>query len=117
MRAELLSVQTLMGAAAEKVRVRLSNTKWREPALSPLGSRREESFPGLGPRAYCVTVDGDGLRRKFAKGDVVIVEPDRIPQPGDVVVLYGNAKIAAIAEHDGHPGLFHAIAGKVSHSL
>jgi phage repressor protein C with HTH and peptisase S24 domain len=70
-------------------------------------------FPGLGPRAYALTVDGDGLRPKFAKGDIVIVDPDRIPQPGDFVVLYGDAKIAAITEHDGHPGLFHAIIGKV----
>ncbi|HXU21537.1 MAG TPA: S24 family peptidase [Verrucomicrobiae bacterium] len=60
-------------------------------------------MPGLGPRAYCLSVDGDGLRPRFAKGDVVIVDPDRMPQPGDMVVLYGNAKIAAIAEHDGHP--------------
>jgi len=44
---------------------------------------------------------------------VVIVDPDRIPQPGDFVVLYGDAKFAAIAEQDGHPGLFHAIVGKI----
>ena len=69
-------------------------------------------FPGLGPRAYCLLVDGDGLRPKFTKGDVVVVDPDRIPKPGDFVVLYGDAKIAEFAEHDGTPGLFHAIVGK-----
>jgi len=69
-------------------------------------------FPWLSPRAYCLLVDGDGLRPKFTKGDVVVVDPDRVPQPGDMVVLYGDAKIAALGDHDGHPGLFHAIVGK-----
>jgi len=70
-------------------------------------------FPGLGPRAYCLLIDGDGLAPKFAKGDLVIVDPDRIPQPGDFVVLYGDAKIAALGDHDGHPGLFHAIVSSI----
>ena len=70
-------------------------------------------FPGLGPRAYCLTVDGDGLRPKFAKGDIIVVDPDRIPQPGDFVVLYGDATTAEFGEQDGHSGLFHAIVGKI----
>ena len=87
----------------------------RVAPLAASGVAVEKSrFPGLGPRAYCLTVDGDGLRPKFAKGDIVVVDPDRVPQPGDFVVLYGDARAAPFEEHDGHPGLFHAIVGKAA---
>ncbi len=54
-------------------------------------------FPDLGPRAYCLTIDGDGLRPRFCSGDVVVIDPDRIPKQGDMVVLYGDGRIAEFA--------------------
>lgn len=65
-------------------------------------------FPGLGPRSYGLVVDGDGLAPRFRSGDVVVVDPDRIPKEGDQVVLYGEGRIAEFA---GEPGVFHVIAG------
>jgi phage repressor protein C with HTH and peptisase S24 domain len=47
----------------------------------------EPSTNRLTAGAYCLVVDGDGLRPKFARGDIIVVDPDRIPKAGDMVVL------------------------------
>jgi phage repressor protein C with HTH and peptisase S24 domain len=72
---------------------------------------RKDRFLGLGPRSYCLFVDGDGLRPKFAKGDIVVVDPDRIPKPGDAVVVYEAGKIADYVEY--RPALMHVIIGNL----
>jgi SOS-response transcriptional repressor LexA len=69
-----------------------------------------ERFPGLSQRAYCLVVGGDSLRPRFASGDVLVIDPDRIPKPGDFVVLYGEVRVAEFT--GGAPGVFHVIVGK-----
>lgn len=48
------------------------------------------------------------MRPRFASGDVLVIDPDRIPKQGDMVVLYGDGRITECA---GMPGLFHVIVG------
>jgi phage repressor protein C with HTH and peptisase S24 domain len=46
---------------------------------------------------------------RFASGDILVIDPDRAPAPGDFVVVYGTAAIAPYIA--GEPGLFHVIVG------
>lgn len=66
-------------------------------------------FPGLSPRAYCLVVDGDSLRPRFASGDLIVIDPDRPPVPGDAVVIYGKAEVGEFAAD--RIGLMHVIVG------
>lgn len=72
-----------------------------------------DRFPGLSPRAYCLVVDGDGLRPRFCSGDVLVIDPDRIPKEGDHVVVWDSRRAYDYAEIANYadPGLFHVIVG------
>jgi hypothetical protein len=73
----------------------------------------QERFPGLSPRAYCLTVEGDGLRPRFASGDVLVIDPDRAPVPGDFVVLIGPCHETRWGEwiSSTETGIFHVVVG------
>jgi phage repressor protein C with HTH and peptisase S24 domain len=68
-----------------------------------------DRFPGLGPRAYALTVEGDSLSPRFVSGDVLVIDPDRIPKPGDMLVVVDTGRIADYAE--AVPGVLHVIVG------
>lgn len=73
-------------------------------------------FPGLSPRAYGLVVDGDGLLPRFASGDVLVIDPDQVPEQGDLVVVWDLRRayhFAEIAEHPD-PALFHVIVGRTT---
>jgi SOS-response transcriptional repressor LexA len=40
----------------------------------------------LSPYAFALQVEGDSMRPDYAPGDIVVVNPDLSPRPGDVVV-------------------------------
>jgi len=40
----------------------------------------------LSPYAFALQVEGDSMRPDYAPGDIVVVNPDLAPRPGDVVV-------------------------------
>jgi len=42
--------------------------------------------PGAGPRAYALRVEGPSNKPKIQDGEIVIVDPDRAPDPGKFVV-------------------------------
>lgn len=63
----------------------------------------EEWFPcpaKHGPRAYCLTVEGESMFNPFSHpsyepGSVIFVDPDRMPLPGDRVIVRLENEIAA----------------------
>ena len=68
-----------------------------------------ERYPDLSPSAYALTVASDGMRPLLAAGDVLIIDPERPPQPGDRVVLYGAASVVDFTGSE--LGVVHAIVG------
>ena len=40
----------------------------------------------LSPYAFALQVEGDSMRPDYNPGDIVIIDPDLVPRPGDVVV-------------------------------
>ena len=40
----------------------------------------------LGPHAFALQVDGDSMRPDYNPGDIVVIDPDLPPRPGDIVV-------------------------------
>jgi len=40
----------------------------------------------LGPHAFALKVEGDSMRPDFNPGDIVVIDPDLPPRPGDIVV-------------------------------
>jgi phage repressor protein C with HTH and peptisase S24 domain len=50
------------------------------------------------------------MRPRFASGDIIVIDPDRAPVPGDMVVVYDGGRIAKYA--GGEPGVLHVIVGK-----
>ena len=57
---------------------------------APLGKLTfpKERFPGLSASAYAVVADGHGMAPIYEDGDIVVIDPARVPKPGDAVVLW-----------------------------
>ncbi len=39
------------------------------------------------PRLFALRVQGDSMEPEFTDGDIIVVDPDRAPQPGDFVLV------------------------------
>ncbi len=52
------------------------------------------------------------MRPRFASGDVLVTDPDRVPKDGDMVVLYDGARVVADYVGVGEPGVMHVIVGR-----
>lgn len=92
--AELLDDPKAVRPATDTVRtVPLLNTiqagRWH-PVTD--GGSRSEDYPQIplpqraGPRSFALTVSGPSMEPDFRARDVIIVDPDLQPQPGDFVV-------------------------------
>jgi Peptidase S24-like len=58
---------------------------------APLGKMvtfPKERFPGLSLSAYAVVAEGHGMAPIYDDGDIVVIDPARVPRPGDAVVLW-----------------------------
>jgi phage repressor protein C with HTH and peptisase S24 domain len=49
---------------------------------------RRARFLGLGARAYACTVDGKAMAPLLHDGDLMVIDPDRIPAAGDTIILW-----------------------------
>lgn len=52
------------------------------------GRRAARPVPDLPRTAYAATVEGNGQAPRFRDGDVLIIDPERPPAPGDMVVFW-----------------------------
>ena len=53
----------------------------------------------LGSRAFALRVKGDSMAPDIIEGDVVVVDPDVSPQPGDIVVAKNGSHEATIKQY------------------
>jgi len=53
----------------------------------------------LGGRAFALRVKGDSMAPDIIEGDVVVVDPDVSPQPGDIVVAKNGSHEATIKQY------------------
>lgn len=62
---------------------------WRE-VVDPYAPGAAEDYlltdQDLGPHAFALTIQGDSMTPDFREGDIVIIDPDVRPSPGDFVV-------------------------------
>jgi hypothetical protein len=49
---------------------------------------RTNAVPGLSSEGYCFTLEADGLPPEFIAGDHVFADAARVPEPGDIVVVW-----------------------------
>lgn len=65
--------------------------------------------PNAGPRAYALRVEGDSNHSKIRSGEIVIVDPDKVPESGKFVVAkrHSDAKVTLkmIQYNEGEPFL------------
>lgn len=62
---------------------------WRE-VVDPYAPGAAEDYlltdQDLGPQAFALTIQGDSMTPDFREGDIIIIDPDVRPSPGDFVV-------------------------------
>jgi hypothetical protein len=93
---------------------------------APLGKKivtfPKERFPGLSLSAYAVVADGHGMAPIYEDGDIVVIDPARVPKPGDAVVLWNPESGATLearelvekssdAVRTGKPPLLRSVIG------
>jgi phage repressor protein C with HTH and peptisase S24 domain len=59
----------------------------RPSLASAMGFIHRPPALALAPNAYAMYVNGSSMVPKFDHGDLIVVDPDRTPKPGDAVVL------------------------------
>jgi transcriptional regulator with XRE-family HTH domain len=53
-----------------------------EPLVDP---RAALDFPSDDPKAYAICIKGDALHPRIKSGEYIVLEPNRVPEPGDEV--------------------------------
>lgn len=64
--------------------------RWAEvdpPSLFDAAYRWTSHVAEVGPRAYAVQVSGDVMEPEISDGSILIVDPDRVPEDGQVVIV------------------------------
>jgi SOS-response transcriptional repressor LexA len=62
---------------------------WREvvdPYAPGAGDDELLTQLSLGPHAFALTIHGTSMLPEFREGDIILVDPDVLPTPGDFVV-------------------------------
>lgn len=54
---------------------------------------------GVGPHTFALWVRGDSMLPQFKEGDLIIVDPDEAPQPGDFVVAKNGSDEATFKKY------------------
>ncbi|HEX2892278.1 S24 family peptidase, partial [Vineibacter terrae] len=61
-------------------------TEVADPYPAGHGSDYVPAYRQLGPHAFALRIKGDSMEPQFHEGDIIIVDPDIEPMPGNFVV-------------------------------
>ena len=76
--------------------------KWREIADAyPRGSASEyiQAHSSNGPYTFALRIIGNSMEPEFREGDVIVVDPDVAPNPGDYVVARNHVEAATFKKY------------------
>lgn len=76
--------------------------KWTEIVDQfPVGSANEYFYAikRYGPHAFALTIIGDSMEPEYREGDIILIDPDVSPRPGDCVVAKNHQEEATFKKY------------------